>query len=85
MVICEVVTGTDVRRIPIIRTHFPPSTLYHLPDLEEALAHFREQDTIVLGKLIAKIGQNQNPRRQQFAGLMMVFGIIDLLLHFHKR
>ena len=43
--ICEVVTS---KRTQLIGAYLPPSTLEHLPDLAEALTHFRDQDPIVL-------------------------------------
>ena len=38
VVSCEVIT--DGKRTPIIGAYLPPSTLDHLPDLEEALSCF---------------------------------------------
>ena len=58
MVICEVITN---KKTPLTGTYLPPSTLEHLTDLEEALAHFQNQEPIVLGDLNTNI-QSQNPR-----------------------
>ena len=51
---CKLIAGG--KRTPLIRVSFPPSTLEHLPYLEESLTNFRDQDTIVLGDLNADIG-----------------------------
>ena len=59
VVICEIVAG--VKRTQLISAYLPLSTLWHLPDLEEALTRFQEQDPIVLEKLNANTGQSQNP------------------------
>ena len=42
----------------LVGTYLPPSTLEHLPDLEEALTHFQYQVRIVLRYLNANIGQS---------------------------
>ena len=68
LVICEVVN--DRKWTLIIGTYLPPYTLEKLMDLEEDLAHFRDQYTIVLGGLSSDIGKSQNPRRQQVADLL---------------
>ena len=47
VVICELVTG--LTRTLLVGVYIPPSTLKHLPDLEEALKHFK--DPIVFGDL----------------------------------
>ena len=74
MVICEVVNGGTQN--PIIGTYLPPSTLEHLPDLEEGLLCSRDQDTIALGDLNSNIGQSQNSRSQQVADLLTKFGML---------
>ena len=65
---------------PIIVAYVPPSTLYHLLDLEEALTHFRDQNTIVLGDLNANI-QSQNPHSNQVTDILMDLGLVDLRQH----
>ena len=45
---CKVVTG---KRNPLIGEYLPPSTLDHLPDLEESLTHFWGQEPVMLGGL----------------------------------
>ena len=76
VVICEVVTGR--KRSPLISIYLPPSTLDHLPNLEEALTCFRYQDSIVLGDLNTKI-QSHSPGIQKFNYLLMEFRMVDLL------
>ena len=61
MVKYEVVT--DGKRTPISSAYLLPYILENLTDLEEALARFRYQYTIVLGDLSADIGQVQNHHR----------------------
>ena len=80
MLISEVVTGR--KRTPLIGTYLPPSTLEHLPDLEEAMTRFWDQYPIVLGYLNSNTGQSQNPLSQQVSDLLMQFELMDLLHHF---
>ena len=47
----------------IIGAYLLTYTLEHLPNLEEALTRFRDQDTIVIGDLRSDIINPQNPRR----------------------
>ena len=77
MVSCEVVTNK--KRSSVIGVNHSPSTLEHVPDLEEDLNHFWYKDTMFLGELRANINQAQNPRRHQVADLLIKFGLIDLL------
>ena len=83
MVSCEVVSSS--KQTPIVGAYLPPSTLEHLPDLEDSLTRFRYQDIIVLGELNSSIGQAQNPRSQHVADLLMDFGMADLLHHFQQQ
>ena len=57
VVICEVAFGS--RRTPLVGSYPPPPpfTLEHLPNIEEALDRFWDQDIISLGDLNAEIGQ----------------------------
>ena len=73
---------TDRKGTLVISAYLPPSTLEHLPELEEALIRFRYQDPIVLGDLSANIGQVQNLHSHQVAELLIEFGLMDLLHHF---
>ena len=79
---CEVVT--DRKLTPLIGAYLPPSTLNHLPDLEEGPTRFRDQDTILLGDLNAGIVQAHNLRIQQVADLLMESGLMDLIHHFRQ-
>ena len=67
--ICEVVSGRKCTLL--IGAYLPPSTLVHLPGLEEALTRFRYQDHIVLGDLNANIGQFQNPLSHNVSNMMI--------------
>ena len=82
VVSCKVVTHG--RRTPIIGAYLPPSTLHQLPDLEESLTRFQDQDTIVLGDLYAKTSQAQNPRSQKVAAMILEFRLMELLRHIHQ-
>ena len=66
----------------IIGEYLQIFTLDHLPALEEALTRLWDQDPIMLGYLNAYIGQYKDPRSQQFADLLMEFGLVDLIHHF---
>ena len=72
MVSYEFVTGN---RTPLISLYLPTSTLEQLPDLEEALTRFRDQDPIFLRELNINI-QAQNPCSQKVADMMMKFGMM---------
>ena len=76
---------TDGKRTLIIGAYLLPSILEHLPDLEEALTHFRYQYTIVLGDLNSAIGKSQKPHSQYVADLLAEFGMIYLVHHFQQR
>ena len=77
MVSCGVV---GVKQTPLIGTYLHPSTLEHIPYLEEYLTRFRDQDPILLGDPNINI-QDQNPLSQKFTDLLMKFGMVDLLHH----
>ena len=62
----------------------PPSTLYHLPDLEEAINRFLGRDPIFMGDLNKDIRRIQNPRNQKVDYLQASFGLLDLLGHSRK-
>ena len=57
--ICEVISGNQLT--PIIGEYLPPSTLDHLPDLEEALNRFLGRYPVVLGDLNADFGRLSKP------------------------
>ena len=67
MVSCEIFTG--LTRNPLVGTYLPPSTLEHLPDLEEALKRFK--DPIVLGDLNVDLNEERNLQRQQVTDLLV--------------
>ena len=52
--VCKYITNE--KRTPIIGAYLSPSTLEHLPDLEDTPTRFRDQDPIVLGYRHADIG-----------------------------
>ena len=83
VVICEIIAG--VKRTPLIGAYLPPSTLEHLPGIEEALTRFRYQDPIATGDLNTDIFQSQNLCRHQVEDLLMEFGMVKLLHHFQQR
>ena len=63
----------------LMRVYLPPSTLEHLPDLEEALDRFLGKDPIVIIDLHEDIRRLQNPQIQQVANFLTSFGMFDLL------
>ena len=80
VVSCEIVSGNQLT--PLIGYYLPPSTLYHLPHLEETLNPFLDRDPIILGGLNADIIRLRNPREQQVADFLAYFGLVCLLAHF---
>ena len=76
---------SSYHRTPLIGAYLPPSTLAHLPNLEEALKCFPEMDPVFLGDLNADIVRLNNPRDKQFADLLASLGLVDLMGHFHQR
>ena len=77
---CEI--NISNQQMPLIGAYLPPSTIYHLPDLEEALNRFPDRDPIILGEINADIGLLRNSRDQQVADLLASFRMVDLLSHF---
>ena len=73
------------KRALIIEEYLPPSILEHLPEFEEALKRLLDLDLTVKGDLNTDIRHTHNPRSQKVTGLLMKFGLIDLLLHLHQR
>ena len=80
---CELVDGDQ--RMSLIGEYLPPSTLDHLPDLEDLLNRFQGREPVVLGDLNASIGRLRNPQYQQVAYFLASFGMVDLLAHFQQR
>ena len=58
----EIVSGAN--RTPLIRAYLPPSNLYHLPYIKEALNHFLGRYPIVMRYLNADSGCLQIPQNQ---------------------
>ena len=83
VVSCVVVSGS--KRMPMIGVYLPPSTLDHLPDLEEAINRFPQQDPIIMGDLNADIHDLSTNRSQQVAAFLATFGLLDVLTHFKQR
>ena len=79
---CVLVAGNQL--MPLIRAYLPPSTLEHLPDLEEDPDCFLFRDLVVMGGINADIGCLSNPWYQQVAGLLASFELVDLLVHFYS-
>ena len=75
MVRCEVVDRDH--RTPLTGAYLPPTTLYHLSDLEEVLNRLPGRDPIILGDLNAYIGLLRNPRDEQVSDLLASFGLVD--------
>ena len=68
VVSCEDVRGTS--RTPNIGSYLPPTTMDHLPDLDESLESFRVQDPILKGYLNVDLDEAQNPRRHIVAKML---------------
>ena len=80
VVSCEIVTR--LTWTPLAGAYLPPSTLEHLPDLEEALQRFR--GPIVLGDLNVELDEARSLQSQQVADLLAEYGLIDLVHHFRQ-
>ena len=83
MVSCNIISGNHI--MPLIGVYLTPSTLDHLPYLEESLNCFLVRDPVVLGDLNTNIGHLRNPRDQQVSVFLAYFGLVDLLGHFRQR
>ena len=83
VVSCNIISGNHI--MPLIGVYLTPSTLDHLPYLEESLNCFLVRDPVVLGDLNTNIGQLRNPRDQQVSVFLASFGLVDLLGHFRQR
>ena len=59
--------------------------LYHLPDLEEALTIFLDEDPILLGDVNVDIGQLRHHCDRQIADLFASFGMVNILAHFRQH
>ena len=83
MVICKIVSSA--KRTLLIGAYLPPSTLNHLPDLEEVIKLLPGSYPIVMEDLNAEIGRLQNPRNQQVAYFLEPFVLVDIIDHFRQR
>ena len=83
LVSCKIVTGNQ--KTLLIGSYLAPSTLDHIPDLEEALNRFWGRDPIVMEYLNTYIGGLKNPWDQQVTDFLVSFGLGDLLDHFQQR
>ena len=82
VVIWEVVT--DGKQTLNIGAYLPNSILENLPDLEEDLTRFQDQDHIVLGDINSNTIQAENPRNQQVAVMLPEIGMIEFLYHLRQ-
>ena len=83
VVSCAVVTGMSWTSI--VGAYLLTYTLAHLPDIEEALAHLRGQDPILLVDINMDLYETQNPCSQLIANLLTEFGLVDLMYHYQKH
>ena len=58
MVSCEVVRGMS--QTPIIGAYLSPTTMAHLPNIEEVLERFRVQDPILMGDINVDLDEARN-------------------------
>ena len=82
VVSCEIFTGPN--QTPLVGAYLPPFTLENLTDVEEELQRFKGRDTIVLGYLNMDLDNSRILRSQRMSGLLMEYGLIDLVWHFRK-
>ena len=75
MLSCDIVTG--LTHTPLIRVYLTPSTMEHLPDLEEALQRFR--GTISIGGLNVELDKARSLWIQRVLVLLADYGCIDLV------
>ena len=83
MVRCKLVAGDQ--QTTLIGEYLTPSTLDHLPDLEEALNRVPCKDPVVLGDLNTYIGHLRNTQHQQVADLLVYFGLMNLVGRSQQR
>ena len=82
MVSSEVVLG--VNWTPLNRAYLTPSTLEHLPDLEDESIILTVKDSIILGDLNTDIGRLKNLQFHHVADLLASFGMVDLISHLRQ-
>ena len=72
MVIYKLVAGDQ--QTPLIETYLPLPTLYHSPDLEEALKFLTGREPIFLGDLNEYIGRLRIPGTNRLLNSWRPFG-----------
>ena len=77
VVSCKLISGDQ--QTVLIGSCLSPSTLDHMPDLEEALKFFLFRDPVVLRDLNADISGLRNPRYQQVADFLESFRMVNIL------
>ena len=70
---------------PAIGEYLLPTTLDHLPNLEETLENLWVQDPILMVDLNIDLDDSRNPRSQIVAKILMEFFLIDFMHHFWQR
>ena len=69
---------------PIIVAYLPPSTLDHLPDIDESFECFRVQDPILMEDLNEDLDEARNLCSQLVTNILTAFGLINLMHHFRQ-
>ena len=83
VVSCKIVSRKQ--RTPLIGAYLPPTTLDHLPNLEEMISCFSGREPIILVKLNTYVGLLGNPQDQQVEDFLVSFGLVELRGHFRRR
>ena len=83
VMIYEIVSGRQ--RTLLIGVSLPLFTLYHFPDLEEAINRFQWNAPIIKGDLKAVIRLLQNLSIQHEEYFLESFGMVNLPSHFRQR
>ena len=86
VVSCEIIAGRI--RTPLVGAYLLPSTLNHLPDLEEDLYRFQVLYPIFIGDLnidLDAIRSPRIPRSHLMADLLVEFVPVDLVQPFCQR
>ena len=78
MVSCKIFTGHT--RNPLVGAYLHPSTMKHLPDVEEALQKFMGLYHVILGDLNVDLDDARSFLIQHVADLLMEFSLLLLLL-----
>ena len=83
VVSCEIALGAQ--RTPLIRAYVLISTIYKVPDIEEAINRFPGRDPIVMWYLNVDISRLQNSRRHHMEYFLVYFGLVDLIDCFRQK